>query len=676
MEQTNSQQFEELRKRAEDRLEQHLHQQAPLAELDIKEILHELQVYQTELEIQNDELRKTQTELLDSRNKYAELYDFAPVGYFTFDRDGIITQVNLAGSALLDMDRNHLVGKPMMLYIHPHDQKMFFQHLKRLFQSQQKQRTELRLRKRDRTERHIQLESVKRIHSPQEAAVCWSIVTDMTDRKQIEEELRHAKDAADVANRAKTEFLANMSHEIRTPLNGILGYAQTLKRDKDLPPAHRQGLEVIERCGNHLLTLINDILDLSKIEAQRMEIYASDFRLPDFLHDLVKISRIRVQETQVTFRYEPAPDLPQTVHGDKKHLGQVILNLLSNAVKFTDQGYVTLRVSRSESPDSLRFEVEDTGIGIPEHELEDVFSPFVQISKHTRNVDGTGLGLAISRKLLYLMGSDLHIESTVGKGSRFWFDISLPESSVDLPRSTLETSHILGFQERPKKILIIDDIWEDRVVLVSLLSSLGFTIMEATDGYDGLQKTAEFEPDLIVMDWIMPIMNGQETLKHIRRMSTLKHIPVLVVSASVLPQTRQECLSAGCQEFLPKPVHIERFLDALQRYLGLTWIYAEGTRPATSLPPETASLPALPAQEILQQLLHFAEMRDITDLQRIIHPLQAQDPQLAPFVATMEHLLKTYQFTQMIEILHQYLEASSQPATLPVSDSAKEGNGS
>jgi signal transduction histidine kinase len=263
------------------------------------------------------------------------------------------------------------------------------------------------------------------------------IIQNVTERKNAEKNLKKAKEEAEKANRTKSEFLARITHELRTPLNGILGYSQILKRDENLTESQLSGIYVIERSSNYLLNLINDLLDLSKIEAEKMELHESSVNFPKFLTDISEMVRIQAQKKGISFRYETTSELPQAIHIDEKPLSQVLLNLLSNAIKFTERGGVALKVGVIEPKSLVRFRISDSGVGIPPDKLDAIFSPYEQLGKHKH--EGTGLGLAISQKLVRLMGGELHVDSTVNKGSSFWFDLDLSkeqatkQNSVDLP---------------------------------------------------------------------------------------------------------------------------------------------------------------------------------------------------------------------------------------------------
>ncbi|NES24758.1 MAG: response regulator [Symploca sp. SIO3E6] len=357
-------------------------------------------------------------------------------------------------------------------------------------------------------------------------------------RQQIQSQaLEGAKRAAESANRAKSEFLANMSHELRTPLNGILGYTQILQRSPDITPQQKQGIEIIQNCATHLLTLINDILDISKIEAQKMELYPEDFHFMHFLWGVTQMCQIRAQKKSITFSYQTDTQLPTAVHADEKRLRQVLINLLGNAIKFTQAGGVTFKVSvihhssfvMSEGQmtkdkeqitnDKIKFEIEDTGIGIATEKLDKIFEPFEQVGQDTHKVEGTGLGLTITHKILQLMGSQLQVRSTLGVGSTFWFEIDLPSSSKSIEVAPVTSfQSIIGYQGEKKKILVVDDCTENRAVFLSLLEPLGFEMREASNGEEGLEQAIKFLPDLLILDLVMPVMDGFELTCRLRQL--------------------------------------------------------------------------------------------------------------------------------------------------------------
>jgi len=408
------------------------------------------------------------------------------------------------------------------------------------------------------------------IKVPQEQDRFVAIARDVTERKQAEAALREAKEAAEVANRAKSAFLANMSHELRTPLNGILGYAQILQWDENLTAEQQEGIEIIQTSGEYLLTLINDVLDLSKIEAERLELMLSAFQFDDFLKGINDLFQVRSKEKGIAFHYDALTQLPNRVYGDETRLRQVIINLLSNAVKFTKAGEVNFQV-RFDCH-QVRFQVEDTGIGIAPEEIDKIFLPFQQVGDKNYQVQGTGLGLAISKKLVDMMGGVLQVESTLGQGTKFWLNIDLPEVSNENAQQP-EQRVIIGFEGTPRKILVVDDIKENRSLLVKLLSPLGFEIVEACNGVESVEKAQQLRPDLILMDLIMPEMDGFEATRQIRKYPQLKAVPIIAISASAFDFHQQQSQEAGCDDFIAKPFKTDVLMEKLHKYLNLKWIY-------------------------------------------------------------------------------------------------------
>jgi len=434
----------------------------------------------------------------------------------------------------------------------------------------------------------------------------------LREKEQLRERFAAAqqlREQAEMANRAKTDFLASMSHELRTPLNGLLGFTQILKRDTSLGERPRRHLQLMEESGQHLQRLIEDALDLARVEAGKFELQPCPVNLRSLFELIADTMTMAVQAKGLEFIHEVDAGLPRTSRCDPKRLQQVVLNLLGNAVKFTDHGFVRLRVRCLEAKGDqarLRIEVDDSGVGIAPEEASRIFLPFEQAGDASKRAMGTGLGLTISRELVRLMGGDIEFQTQRGKGSRFWFDITVPVLEQEEPGDMPHAPEVIGHLGPRKKVLIADDVAPNRVLLEELLGSLGFQMHLATDGDELIRQAQLVQPDLIITDIVMKPMDGLEAVRRLRTMPGFTDIPVIALSATASRGTREQSLDAGANAFLSKPVQVDHLLRQISALLGLRWITradadatvlaasvqdaVEGTRERTRTPPSVPPL--------------------------------------------------------------------------------------
>ncbi|BAY07137.1 sensor protein [Calothrix sp. NIES-2098] len=494
-------------------------------------------------------------------------------------------------------------------------------------------------------------------------------VQDRTQQlRQALETADAAKVAADSANKAKSEFLANMSHELRTPLNGILGYTQILRRSEPLSNRGLHGIDIISQCGSHLLTLIEDVLDLSKIEARKMELHLIDFHFPSFVEGVSEICRIRAEQKGISFVYQGDALLPVGIRADEKRLRQVLINLLGNAIKFTDKGSVIFRITSqalvnqaSEQPAiyKIRFEVEDTGVGMTNQQLEKIFLPFEQVGDIQKQAEGTGLGLAISSKIVSLMGSQIEVQSELGKGTSFWFEVELAEVPDWAEASRIvQQGTIVGYQGRKQKILVVDDKWENRSVIVNLLAPIGFELAESSNAQAGLEQAMQWQPDLIITDLVMPVMSGLEFIKHLRQLPQLQNAIVIASSASVFEIDQYKSFDVGANAFLPKPVQMETLLELLCKHLQLEWVYE--AKSDLAIPNSSdlmlAAAIAPPSLEVLNELYQLAKKGDVYGILDLAHQIKQQDSILIPFAQKLIHLAENFQLNPLRDFIEGYLD--------------------
>ena len=425
---------------------------------------------------------------------------------------------------------------------------------------------------------------------------------DVTEQKNVENmlarrvtertrDLESARDVAESANRAKSAFLANMSHELRTPLNAILGFAQLLERDDGIPEDQRQQIGIIYRSGRRLLSLINDVLEVSSIEAGRTTVRGDPFDLSAALTAIEETIRVRAEAKGLEFTVDQPADLPRHVLGDADHLRHVLVNLLDNAVRFTDRGRITLRVA-AEADGRVRFEVADTGPGIAEPEQARIFESFYQTTGGIATGEGTGLGLSISRTFVRLMGGEITLASEIGKGSTFAFSIPLPQSEIVPPVAGGPVVVGLADGQAAPRVLVAEDHPDNQEVMDRLLRQLGCEVRIAGNGQEAVDICAAWHPQLILMDIRMPVVNGYEATRAIRNLAGGDSIAIVALTASTSAEEWRNAVAIGCDDLLGKPVDETVLFETIGRLLGLRLRYAQPA-PAPAGPPAT-SLAALP----------------------------------------------------------------------------------
>ncbi len=491
------------------------------------------------------------------------------------------------------------------------------------------------------------------------------IVRDITDRRQTETALKNAMQAAEVANQAKSQFLSNMSHELRTPLNVILGFTQLLARSSSLTPKQQGYLDTIIRSGEHLLKLINDVLEISKIEAGRITLHEDSFDLHALLDWLQEMLRLKAESKGLQLIFDLAPDLPRYIRADESKLSQILMNLLSNAIKFTQIGSVILRAYPSH-PLTLHFEIEDSGPGIASTELDNLFEPFVQTEIGISSREGTGLGLPISREFIRLMGGEIEVESRLGEGTIFRFDIQIGQIEAAQMQTQEPHRQVIGLEtEQPQyRILVAEDKLENRQLLVEILTPVGFEVREASNGKEALSLWKDWAPHLIWMDMQMPVMNGYEATRQIKAAigeSNVSQTVVIALTGSAFEKDRFAALAAGCDDFVRKPFRTETIFEKITEYLGARYLYGSWHLGSNSIdnPPEpqllmppTALREALAAMPLdwVEELHQAAKRVHAKQILKLIAQIPQANAQLAN---SLTHLANNFCFEEIISLTQQ-----------------------
>ena len=540
---------------------------------DAQHLLHELRLYQIELEMQNDELRRTQHELEVSRSRYFDLYDLAPVGYLTLSLEGLIKEANLGAATMLGMARRDLLKRPISKFIFSEDEDFYYLHRKKTMDTGNLQALDLRLVRADGTPFWVHLQAVAQANA--EVRELLVTLNDITDEKDAEQKLLRAKEAAEAANIAKSDFLATMSHEIRTPLGAVLGNIELLE-GSPLAMEQQEYLKDCKSASQMLLQVINDVLDFSKIEAGKLELVSETFSISTLCTQLVRIFKASAQQKGLDLTTSLSDDLPEYIRCDQQRLRQIIANLLGNAIKFTHHGKVSLQIVCAQAPTGdkpdkavLQIIVSDSGIGIPPDKHNHIFNSFTQVESFTtRSMTGTGLGLSICRRLLTLMGGSITVSSVPDEGSVF--NVLLPvivcpaQAKPEAPPQTLA-------EIPPRKILLADDDCRGRTVAQKLLQRRGYKVTAVENGAGILEALQKEVFEIVLTDISMPDMDGIQVARIIRsgdRPGINQHIPIIAMTAHAFSDDRARFMASGINGYVAKPVNIEELFRQIEEMCG------------------------------------------------------------------------------------------------------------
>jgi PAS domain S-box-containing protein len=623
------------------------------------------------------ERKKDEEKILESEEKFRNFFENSPIAKSITGIDGSL-QVNRSFCEMLGYSIEELSLKKFTEITHPDDIKVNTDSFQALLE---------RKKRRDRFEKRyirkdgdiVWADVSVYLQRDKKGTPQFFIVTanNITERKRAEEELaqyrnhledlvsirtaelkkseenlKQARDLAEEASKSKTVFLSSMSHEIRTPLNAVLGFSQLMLRDMQLNEKQREWIGTINRSGEHLLALINDILEISKIESGRTTISPDIFDLPGFLDDLEKMFLARVCEKNLSLEIIRDKKLPQFIEIDGNKLRQIFINLVGNSIKFTDVGKITVNVFQKRDKDGkslLIADIKDTGAGIPHEDIKKIFETFEQTKLGVKS-GGTGLGLSISRRFALLMGGDITVKSEYGKGSCFHLEVRFMESEGKGKTQTPEGNYVSGLEKGQEqyRIMIVDDELANRTLLMELLGNMGFVVFEAANGMEAVEKFRQNPPDLIFLDIGLPGMDGFEVVKKIKTIEKGPHIPVIAVTASAFIEDKKEILKAGVDGYIKKPYKVNEIFDVLRSFLGVRFVYEDvDTEKTVTLKP--ISLSSIP-DNMANKILEAAQRLDIDKLLELINEIENNSPEAAAY---LKNLAKIYHYDELIKILQE-----------------------
>lgn len=597
---TSEDRLESLREQAERVLRADAVRESSVDIADVKELIHQLNVYQIELELQNEELQTTQRSLEHSRDKYVKLFDFAPVGLVSLDAQALVKDINLAGARLLLSERSYVTGKSFIAYVAQPYHEEFLRFRAEAFNSRLPVTSEIKLVSRDGGTRYVELRSIvveESLHSPREPLGLTAIV-DLTARREMEEALVRAKDEAVTANRAKSDFLAKMSHELRTPLHGILGMTEVVMRTAKLPEEQLQYLRMAHSSGLALLALVNDILDLSKVEVGAFELSEAPVNLHQVVKEVLGPLRHQIEQKGISFSLDLSRGVPEIVIGDAARISQILNNLVGNALKFTETGEIRVALSRQAGGDApqpwaeILVSVSDTGLGVPLQFLPRIFDEFYQADgSNSRRHEGSGLGLTIARHLVERMGGAIWAESQEGRGATFSFTIRV---RLPKPQVLIEQASSFGAvagraeQERVKlpklRILLVEDNPVNQTFAQLILRREGHFVVSARNGREALEALERESFNVVLMDVRMPEMDGVEATRRIRAAATSEppseidpETPIIAMTAHALLEDEERFRNVGMDGYISKPVDWDGVMQTIHDVLSARGLLPEDT---------------------------------------------------------------------------------------------------
>ncbi|MDJ0687939.1 MAG: CHASE domain-containing protein [Xenococcaceae cyanobacterium MO_188.B32] len=628
--------------------------------------------------------QEAEAALRESEERYRQIVETANEGIWLLNTEGKTSFVNPRVLQMLGYARDEILNQSMFDFIDTSDRdggKNLTNQIFSLSPGMTKS-YDLQFCRQDGSQLWAIVSFSSLVDSASQQIGTLAMMTDISERKQAEIELATARYTAEVASRTKSHFLANMSHELRTPLNGILGSVRLLQRNLKAVPNNQtsltsnwqKSLNTIESSGSYLLSLLEDILEFAQLETTAVKLHPAPIHLATFLEEISTLVRSQATAKGLTFTAEIPRDLPRGIEADRQRLKQVLVELFNNAIKFTKRGRISFRIvvidycefSPTQSSDeiklqdytTLRFEVIDTGVGIDHEQLTHIFQPFEQLGDLHDKSTGTGLGLTIAQQLLRSMNSELQVTSSLGMGSIFWFDITLPLSKTAAIKKRQEINPIIGYKGKQRQLLVVDDKLENRLLLLDILEPLGFAVFTAENGQQEVELAQKILPDLILTDLVMPIKTGFEAVKELRQIPHFKNMPIIAISSSLLDKNCQQSQIADCNAFLSKPIEEQKLLALLQKYLQLEWIYEQPTEIAKETPaisePETVDVIPPPVED-LKVLYELAMLGSMTKIRQWAISLEELDAQYKPFAERLKQLSQDFQEKAIVNLVEQYL---------------------